>query len=178
MTLKTLGAALLSGAFLLSSALAQPAPAPTPAPVPGPATPGTPPATPAPTPPAPAADSTDGKLDKQFGEHESFKTFLADLQKATTAEDQKAVAAMVNYPFKTKVNGQEMTFENAKDVTRAYDDLFRPSILAAIKAQTYETLTVNAAGVAVGSGQVWFNKVGTGPDAKVLIIALNPNAGM
>lgn len=168
MKVTSFAAALLGSALAMSIAVAQ-----TPPPAPAPGTPAPAPSTPAPAP----AETTDQKLQKAFGESESFKTFFTALQTAVKAEDEKAVAALVSYPFKTKVEGVDTTFDDAKALVKAYGDVFRPSVAAAITAQTWETLTVNAAGVAIGSGHVWFKKVGEGADAKVLIIAVNPAAG-
>jgi hypothetical protein len=140
----------------------------------------TPPPAPAPAAPPAAADpaaAVDAQLDTLFGSHEEFKTFLADLQKATAAEDKKAVAGMIAYPFKTKVDGKDVTYENAKALTAAYDDVFTPATLLAIKNQTYETLFATDMGVMIGSGHVWFSQImSDDPEPKptgVKIIAIN-----
>ncbi|BCW89322.1 hypothetical protein sos41_24800 [Alphaproteobacteria bacterium SO-S41] len=168
----SLSLAIAFGALLATSALAQ-----TPSPATPPAAPGPAPAAAPATPPAAPAATTDATLDKLFGSHEEFKTFLADLQKAAAAEDKKAVTALVAYPFKTKVGGKDVEYKDAKALTAAYDDVFTPSILLAIKNQTYETLFATDMGVMIGSGHVWFSQImSDAPEPKpegVKIIAIN-----
>lgn len=142
---------------------------------PPPTLPGEPAAAPATA--MPTAADVDAQLTKNFGESATFKTFLSDLQKAVADEDKKAVAAMVAYPFKTKVKGEETTLAKEADFVKAYDDVMTPNIVNAIRDQKYEALTVTAQGVGIGTGQVWFAKSGTGADAKIKLIAVNQNAG-
>ncbi len=159
-------AALAAGLMAAPSALAQdPAEQPAAPPVEAPATPD--------AAPAPTAADVDRQLTTLFGDPAPYKAFLTDLQTATAAEDKKAVVAMVDYPFKTKVNGEDTTFEKAADLEKAYDDVFRAGILLAIKNQTYEKLFANDMGVMIGSGEVWFSEVGEGEAKAVKIIGIN-----
>ena len=167
------------GALLLAASVATaqtPAPAADPA-APPPTLPGDPaePATgaaPAAA-PAPTAADVDKQLTTLFGDPAPYKAFLTDLQKATADGDEKAVAAMVSYPFTTKVDGKDVTFESAADLTKSYDDVFTPGVLVAIKSQTYETLFANDMGVMIGNGQVWFSEIGEGEEKAVKIIGIN-----
>lgn len=169
------------GALLLAVPLAHaqsPAPSPTDPTAPPPTLPGDPAspvdAMPAPAAaPAPTAADVDKQLTTLFGDPAPYKAFLTDLQTATAAEDKKAVVAMVSYPFKTKVDGKDVTFEKPADLQKAYDDVFTPGVLVAIKNQTYETLFANDMGVMIGSGHVWFSEVGEGADKAVKIIGIN-----
>lgn len=124
-------------------------------------------------PAAPVAADVDERLAMLFGESEPYKAFLADLQAATAREDKKAVATMVAYPFKTRVAGKDMTFENATGLQKAYDDVFTPGVLAAIKSQTYENLFANDMGVMIGNGEVWYSGISEGDDAAIKIIGIN-----
>lgn len=171
---QSLPLAIAFGALMATSAIAaSPAPAAEPAPAPAAPAPAPAPA----APPAPTAETTDATLDKLFGSHEEFKTFLADLQKGAAAEDKKAVTGMVAYPFKTKVDGKDVEYKDAKALTAAYDDVFTPAVLLAIKNQTYETLFATDMGVMIGSGHVWFSQImSDDPEPKptgVKIIAIN-----
>ena len=136
------------GALLLAASVATaqtPAPATDPA-APPPTLPGDP-VEPAPgAAPAPSAAEVDARLDILFGSHAPYKTFLTELQKATAEEDKKAVAAMVSYPITVKIDGTEKTFANEKELVAAYDDVFTPATLLAIKNQTYESLFANDQG--------------------------------
>jgi hypothetical protein len=182
MSLRKFALVALSTAALSVPAFAQSEPGTPPSTAPDPVMPADPvappPTLPGEMPATPAAPTrtvadVDGELTTHFGEAESFKTFFADLQKAVAAEDKKAVAAMVSYPFKTKMAGEEKTFDNEAAFTRAYDDIMRPAMVVAIRDQTYETLTVTPQGVGIGSGEVWFAESGAGADAAVKIIAIN-----
>lgn len=192
MMLRSLALAALTATLMASpmSAVAQtetpPAADPAAPPTDAPAAPGTPAAppttppagTPAGAPPpaaAPTAASVDENLTKLFGDAAPFKEFLASLQKEAADGDKKAVAKMVRYPLKTKVDGKDTTFEKEADLVKAYDDVFTPKILTAIKDQTYEKLFANDMGVMIGSGQVWFGQ--TGDDKAVKIIGINQDAG-
>jgi hypothetical protein len=136
-------------------------------------------ATPAAAPtPAPTDAAVDAQLDAVLGSHEGYKAFLTDLQKATADEDKKAVATMVSYPFTSKIGGEEKTFENEKAFIAAYDDIFKPSILLAIKNQTYANLFVTGNGVMIGAtGEVWISEImSDDPEPKsqgIKIIAIN-----
>jgi len=128
--------------------------------------------------PAPTAADVDAQLDALFGSHEPYKAFLTDLKKATLDEDKKSVAAMVSYPFTTKIGAEEKSFEDAKAFIAAYDDIFTPATLLAIKNQTYETLFANAQGVMFGGGgEVWASEImSDDPEPKsqgIKIIAIN-----
>ncbi len=171
-------AGLATALFAGSMAFAQTPAPPTDPTAPPPTLPGDPaaPATGAPPPaaaPAPTAADVDRQLTTLFGDPAPFKAFLADLQTATAAEDKKAVTAMVDYPFKTKVDGKDVTFEKAADLQKAYDEVFTPGVLVAIKSQTYETLFANDMGVMIGSGQVWLSQTGEGEAKAVKIIGIN-----
>lgn len=122
---------------------------------------------------APTEADMDAQLTALYGDAAPYKAFLADLKTATEAEDKKAVTAMVDYPFTTKVGGEDKTFENAAALEADYDEVFRPGILVAIKNQTYETLFARDMGVMIGSGEVWFSEVGEGEEKAVKIIGIN-----
>lgn len=168
------------GALLLAASVATaqtPAPATDPA-APPPTLPGDP-VEPAPgAAPAPSAAEVDARLDMLFGSHAPYKTFLTELQKATAEDDKKAVAAMVSYPITVKIDGTEKTFANEKELIAAYDDVFTPATLLAIKNQTYESLFANDQGIMIGgTGEVWASEImtdGTEPKSEgVKIIAIN-----
>ena len=154
--LKPFAAILLGSSLLLAPAMAQ---APVPA-RPGVAAP-------------PSAEAVDANLTQLYGDPIPFKEFLTALQKAVADEDKKAVAGMVSYPFKTKVGGEDKTFEKEAALVKAYDEVFTPKIQLAIRDQTYATLFANDMGVMFGSGEVWINQVGEGDEKAVKIIGVN-----
>lgn len=182
MTLRRVALVALSSAFIAGPAFAQTEPATPPDPAappavsdpaaPPPTLPGEPaaPATPAPK----TAADVDKALTDTFGASEPYKQFFDVLQKEVGDGDKKAVAALVAYPFKTKVDGKDVTFEKEADLVKAYDDVFTAAVTDAVKAQKYEDLVVNQVGVSIGSGQVWF-KAGSATEP-VKIIAVNNGA--
>lgn len=157
-------------------AIAQDVPADVP-PATMPESPTVPGATPEPPAAAPAAAATEQDMDQKlaalFGDSAPYKAFLADLK--TKAADGKAaeLAKTVSYPFKTKIDGEEVTIDNERDMARQSEKIFTPGVLAAIEAQTYETLFANQMGAMIGSGEVWFSMTGEGADQAVKIIAIN-----
>ena len=181
--------ALLGAVFSLpiGTAFAQdPTPVPTPdapPPVDAPAAPttpgGVPPAAAPAMPATPTAAEMDQKLTGLFGESEPYRAFLVDLKAKAADGDMKELAKLVSYPFKTKIDDKETTIENEKAMAKMAGDVFTPSVLAAIKAQTYETLFANQMGVMIGSGDVWFTFSGEGAEKAVKIFAVNqvPPAG-
>jgi hypothetical protein len=67
-------------------------------------------------------------------------TFFAQLQRAVAMDDRAAVAAMMRYPITISIGGLRVPFGNAASVLDRYDDIFNPSLRAAIaraSAATY-----------------------------------------
>jgi hypothetical protein len=112
------------------------------------------------TPPlAAGAGGTDARLDLLFGEHDPYRAFLRALQTAVAADDRKQVAAMVSYPLRAKLHGHALSIHTTQQFLSHYDELLPRATRTLIAAQTYEALFVNAQGVMIGSGQVWFSGV-------------------
>jgi hypothetical protein len=120
---------------------------------------------------------TSARLEALFGAHEPYEAFLARLKDAVSAEDKRAVAAMIAYPLETRIAGKPATFGSEEDLVRRYDRLFTPSVVAAVEGQTYATLFATAEGVMVGDGEIWFSGIcgdETCSEVSVKIIAINP----
>lgn len=185
MTIRNIAIMALSTAFIAPAwAQTEPATPPDPTTAPGVADPAAPPPTlpgepAAPVTPAPKAPATAADVDKAltdtFGASEPYKQFFEVLQKEVGDGDKKAVAKLVAYPFKTKVDGADVTYEKEADLVKAYDDVFTSKVVDAVKAQTYENLVVNDLGVSIGSGNVWFKAASATEPVK--IIAVNQGAG-
>ncbi|MCF3935230.1 hypothetical protein L1787_17665 [Acuticoccus sp. M5D2P5] len=118
-----------------------------------------------------ADTAVDERLDTLFGEHEPIRAFLADLKTAVADGDHQAVAAMVDYPFKTEIEGKAVTIDDASGFVDHYDGIMTPAVQEAIAAQDYDNLFANYQGAMVGDGEVWFSPVGE--DEAVKIIAVN-----
>ncbi|NLS00693.1 hypothetical protein HGP17_28015 [Rhizobium sp. P38BS-XIX] len=117
---------------------------------------------------------TDASLDKLFGEHASYHQFFDDLRKAIGANDKHAVAAMVDYPFKTKINGKPTTVKSAAGFIVSYDKIVTVDVKDAVVQQTYPALFANWQGVMIGKGNVWFSGlVGKDKKTRIKIIGIN-----
>jgi hypothetical protein len=108
-----------------------------------------------------AADTAqvDARLDLLFGEHEAYRNFLHELQIAVSEHARGRVAAMVNYPLRTRINGQWVRLQTPAQFLAHYDELLTPKTQDAITRQTYGELFSNNQGVMIGSGEVWYSGV-------------------
>jgi len=94
--------------------------------------------------------------------------FVASLQKALTADDKQAVAALVSYPLMVSLGGQDLEIEDKAAFVSQYDRIITKEIKQNILAQPLSDIFVNKQGVMVGSdGKVWAL-----PDGKALRIAV------
>jgi hypothetical protein len=122
-------------------------------------------------------EETSARLDALFGEHEPCQAFLATLKDAVATQDKGAVAAMTAYPLETTIAGEPIVLESEDDFLHRYDQLFTPSVVAALERQSYATLFATTDGVMVGDGEVWFSGI-CGDQAcsevSVKITAVNP----
>lgn len=120
---------------------------------------------------AQTAPEVDATLDSLFGAHAPYRQFFETLQKAVTADDKAAVAALVDYPFQARINGKAVKLRDAAHFAADYDKIVTPKVKHAVAHQTYATLFANWQGVMIGDGEVWFS--GVGNDNTVKITAIN-----
>ncbi|GLK84552.1 hypothetical protein GCM10017653_26220 [Ancylobacter defluvii] len=124
---------------------------------------------------APASAQTaaemDGTLDTLFGSHQPYQDFLHALKQAVAADDRAGVAGMVDYPFKTRIDGKAATIRDAAHFVASYDKIVTAKIKQAVAAQSYPTLFANWRGVMIGNGEIWFS--GIGDEGRIAIIAIN-----
>ncbi|NYT61763.1 hypothetical protein H0A66_05420 [Alcaligenaceae bacterium] len=138
-----------------------PAPAPSsPRPIYKPSTPSSSPPSPAPK-ASKARSASEQKVDASIadmhGTPAKFRTFFNQLKKAVAASDKRALAKMINYPL--SVTRDDMKIFTEKDFIDNYEGIFTPSVIAAIKKQSYADLFVKSSGVGVGSGLLWFRGI-------------------
>lgn len=110
-------------------------------------------------------------------EEAQVRTALAALQRALTAEDADAVAALVSFPL--RVGGRRV--RTPQEMARDYAAIWTPSLQRLVMAQRVEDLFVNVQGVMLGNGALWLGGVcasgspaGTCRDPQVRVIAVNP----
>ncbi|MEK7948390.1 hypothetical protein WKR98_26870 [Pigmentiphaga sp. YJ18] len=119
---------------------------------------------------AQTAADMDARLDTLFGEHASYRGFFDKLKQAVAAGDKAAVAAMADYPFRTRVEGKAVTIRDAGHFIADYDRIITPKVKDAVSRQTYSELFANWQGISVGSGEIWFGGVGKRNDVKITAI--------
>ena len=113
---------------------------------------------------------TDKTFDQLFGEHKPYAQFFGKLQKAVAANDKKAVAAMVDYPFQVRVGGKALKIRDAAHFVADYDKVVTAKIKNAVARQTYADLFANWQGVMIGDGEVWFSGIGEKNDIRIIAI--------
>ena len=146
----------------------------------------------APTTPAPAAETgaasaeagdkaVDDAIDSLLGDHTQYQAVIDAYQKAVTAGDKKAVAALIDYPFSTTLDGKRTSIKNAAGFVENYDKIVTPAIAGVIRTQKYSDLMVNGKGVMFGSGETWINGICKKDSAdcsefEVKVVAIQPGA--
>jgi hypothetical protein len=120
---------------------------------------------------AQSAKEMNQTLDDLYGAHAPYHTFFEKLKKAVAENDKEAVASMVEYPFKARINGKAVTLRDAAHFAADYDKVFTAKVKEAVSNQTYPNLFANWQGVMIGDGEVWFS--GIGDNNMVKIIAVN-----
>ena len=166
------------------------APAPTPTAA-APRAPAEPQAAVTPAATAPAATSVDNTsegageqavndaIDRVLGDHARYREVFARLQQAVAAGDAPAVAALVAYPFTTRIDGRQVKLEDAAAFAAHYDRIVTPAVADAIARQKYADVMVSAKGVMLGNGEAWLNGVCRDracarPEVKVIAIQPGP----
>ncbi|MDR7069726.1 ethanolamine ammonia-lyase large subunit [Pseudoxanthomonas japonensis] len=139
----------------------------------------------APSPAAPVAAIVDDPtavnqaIDEVLGDHTRYEAVIRELQKAVTAKDTAAVAALVHYPFTTVRDGQSLNVIDAVAFVGDYDRIVTPAIADAITQQKYSQLMVNYKGVMFGNGEAWVNGICKDDACKevdVRVVALQPTS--
>lgn len=121
----------------------------------------------------------DDAIDTLLGDHAKYRTVIDAYQKAVAEGDKEAVAALIDYPFSTTIEGKRTSLKNAAGFVSNYDKIVTPAIAGVIKAQKYSELMVNGKGVMFGSGETWINgicKKGSADcsEFEVKVVAIQP----
>lgn len=119
---------------------------------------------------AQTVEELNGRLDTLFGGHAPFQPFFESLQKAVAADDRQAVAAMVDYPFRTRIDGKAVTIKDAAGFVVNYDRIVTAKVKRAVADQSYATLFANWQGVSIGDGEIWFSMVGGAKAVRITAI--------
>lgn len=87
------------------------------------------------------------------------------------------MAAMIDFPFKTRIEAAPATIPDATMFIAQYGRIVTPSMAEAIVQQRYSDLFVNQKGVMFGKGEAWLNGVcvdSACTSFDVRVIALQP----
>ena len=99
--------------------------------------------------------------------------FLRALQQAVAKNDRNKVAAFLDYPITVNGAGYRIALRRPADLLKRYDAVFNRKVKSALASQRAERLFVNDQGVMIGSGEIWFNQMGSGRKASFKITAIN-----
>lgn len=121
----------------------------------------------------------DDAIDTLLGDHAKYRAVVDAYQKAVAEGDKEAVAALIDYPFSTTIEGKRTSLKNAAGFVSNYDKILTPAIADVIEAQKYSELMVNGKGVMFGSGETWINgicKKGSADcsEFEVKVVAIQP----
>jgi hypothetical protein len=100
-------------------------------------------------------------------------TFFTALRRNVGRDDRPAVCAMVAYPLRQP----ESPVSDAAACVARYDAIFTLAVRKAIGTQQFEDLFVNAQGIMIGQGEVWFAPRCAGAgcvDPAIRLIAVTP----
>jgi hypothetical protein len=117
------------------------------------------------------------RIDQLLGDHTRYEPVIHAFQQAMAAKDAAAVAALVAYPLRVKLDGKPATIRDARDFVAHYAAIVTPAMAAAIGRQRYGSLFVNDQGVMFGNGEAWINGICRDASCKrfdVKVVALQP----
>lgn len=101
-------------------------------------------------------ETLDVRLDKIAGiKPAAARAFLGELQRTVGVTDRLAACALIKYPLRHR----DGPVADALACQRRYAEIFTADVIDAIRSQDFEKLFVNAQGVMLGDGQVWFAAV-------------------
>lgn len=99
------------------------------------------------------------RIGQLLGDAARYETAILAFQQAVAQKDAATVAAMIDFPFKTTVDGKATTIRNAPEFIAQYGRIVTPAMADAIVRQRYSELFVNYKGVMFGSGEAWLNGI-------------------
>jgi hypothetical protein len=91
----------------------------------------------------------------------AFEARVAAFQKAALAGDQAATAHAVSFPLRVNRNGSSKTIANAAQLSAAWNSIFTPAFLAALrKAAPHDLFVRNGQAMLGEDGVAWFGPKG------------------
>ncbi len=117
------------------------------------------------------------RIAQVLGDARPYETAIQSFQQAVQQKDAASVAAMIDFPFRTHVDGRPATIQDAPEFIAQYGRIVTPAMAEVIVQQRYSDLFVNQKGVMFGQGEAWLNGVCADPQCKafdVRVVALQP----
>lgn len=97
--------------------------------------------------------------------------FLAELQRAVSADERARVARMINYPFRGRVRGRRVVLRGRGEFLRHYDALFNRKVRGVLAAyRPGEELFRNWQGFMLGRGEIWVEQLADTGEFKVIAV--------
>lgn len=105
--------------------------------------------------------------------------FDSALNTALRAQDAAALALLVRFPLRVnQANGGRISLDNAAALQSQFEQVFSPSVRAAVTRQKPESLFCKAdGGVMYGDGEVWADRVDVGAARQFRVTTVNVPAG-
>ncbi|RYE07835.1 MAG: hypothetical protein EOP22_15970 [Hyphomicrobiales bacterium] len=101
----------------------------------------------------------DQQLDSVLGQHDIYATAFKTIQEGLAARDIAAVSGYIGYGEAFKLNGEDVVIADEADLLARFDEIFNAKVVAAVTAQTYETVFVSQDGIMFGNGELWINGI-------------------
>ena len=83
-----------------------------------------------------------------------YENTLKAFQQAVASGNKEDAAAFIRYPIPVEIDRHKRSIRSSAEFVKNYDRIMTPDIVAAVKNQTYEDLTVSRKGVSFGKGEV------------------------
>lgn len=99
------------------------------------------------------------RIGQILGDATRYETAILAFQQAVAQKDAATVAAMIDFPFKTTIEGKPATVKDAPGFITQYGRIVTPEMADVIVRQRYSELFVNAKGVMFGNGEAWLNGI-------------------
>lgn len=117
------------------------------------------------------------RIGQLLGDASRYESAILAFQQAVAQKDAATVATMIDFPFKTTVDGQPAVIRDAPEFIARYGRIVTPEMADVIVRQRYSELFVNGKGVMFGGGEAWLNGICV-DDAcssfNVRVVALQP----
>jgi inhibitor of cysteine peptidase len=100
-----------------------------------------------------------------------FEKYFREVQSLIVQGDRQEVVKHFRYPVELNIDNASVTINDEMELLDRYDAVFNNNVVNAVAGQKTEDLFVNAMGVMVGDGQVWF---GVTDQGEYFILSVNP----